>query len=172
VTRERGLLAVASVLLTVLAVITWARPPTRELTSLTAPTSLAAAVGGERLAEAVRYADLRVNATGTLRVAVRGDHGGVLLSLVDADDQVREVQLEQGESIARFGAVEPGAYAIRALAAPPEPPATGDAVTIRVMTGGRPWALFGAAALLVGGPPIVLLWRRRRTRGDDEPSKR
>ncbi len=171
-TRERGLLALAAVLLTALAAITLAQPGARELTTLTAPTSTAAGVGGEALAEAVRYADLRVHRRGTLRVGIGGAHGGVLLSLVDADDRVREVRVEAGQSAARFGAVEPGRYALRTLAAPPEPPQRGDSVTIRVMTGGRPWALFGAAALLVGVPPVLLFWRRRRAGGDDGPSKR
>lgn len=170
--REGGLLGLAAVLLALLAAITAAQPPARELTTLVAPTSVAAGMGGEGLADAVRYAELRVHHRGTVRVGVDGTHGGVLLSLVDGDDRVREVRLDAGETVARFGAVEAGRYAIRALAAPPDPPARSGAVTVRVTTGGRPWALFGAAALLVAAPPLVLRWRRRRARRDGEAGTR
>lgn len=169
--RERGLLLLAVVLLALLAAITAAQPAARELATLTAPTSAAAGVGGEGLADAVRYADLRMAERGTVRIAVEGSHGAVLLSLVDAGDRVREVRLEGGEDVARFGAVDPGAYALRALASPPDPPERSDAVTLRVSTGGRPWALLGVASLLVGLPPLALLWRRRRTRGDGDAPK-
>lgn len=170
--RERGLQAFAAVLLLALAAVTVAQPAARELATFTAPTSVAAGVGGERLARAVRYADFRLGARSTLRVGVRGAHGGVLLSLVDRHDRVREVQIDPGDSVARFGAVEPGPYAIRALAAPPEPPATGDTVTIRAATGGRPWTLFGVAALLIVAPPLVLAARKRNPGRDSEPTNR
>ncbi len=170
--RERGLLALAVVLLVVLAGLTLAQPPARELATFTAPTEVSTGVGSERLARAVRYADLRLSSRGTVRVGVRGEHGGVLLSLVDADDRVREVHVEEGESVAHFGAVDAGEYALRALAAPPEPPSSADTVTIRAATGGRPWTLFGAAALLVLAPPLVLAARKRSAARDGEPTNR
>ena len=169
--RERGARWLAAAFVLVLAGVTLAQPSSRELTSLRAPTS-AASTGGERLARAVRYADVHLGSRATLRVAVEGDHGGVLLSLVDERDHVREVRVEPGDSVARFGAVDSGSYALRVLAAPPEPPATGGSITVRVATGGRPWALFALASLLVVTPPLVLAARKRSMKRDEEPTNR
>ena len=170
--RERGLLSLAALLTLALGAVTFAQPGARELTTLTAPTGAAAGVGGERLARAVRYAELQLPERSTLRVDIRGAHGGVLLSLVDDRDRVREVRVTEDEAVGRFGAVEPGAYSLRVLAAPPEPPQSGDSVTLRVTTGGRPWALFAVAVLLILAPPLVLAARKRSTGGDGEPTNR
>lgn len=170
--RERGLLAVAAVLLVVAAAVTFAQPRARELARFTAPTSAAAGAGGERLAEAVRYAELSLGSRASVRVQVSGAHGGVLLSLVDDRDRVREVRLGPDESVARFGAVAPGRYALRALAAPAEPPRDGETLQIRVSTGGRPWALFGVTALLLLAPPIVVAARKRSAKRDGGPTNR
>lgn len=168
-TRERGLWLLAVVLLLGMAGVTLAQPSARVLTTFTAPTQIA---GRERLTHAVRYSSFRLGARSTVQVGVRGDHGGVLVSLVDDRDRVREVRVAEGESVARFGAVEPGTYALRALAAPAEPPAATDSVTIRAATGGRPWTLFAAAALLILTPPLVVAARKRSATRDGGATNR
>ena len=177
--RHAGVLALAFALLAGLGVVTALAPGARTLTTLEVePTAQLPVSGGERLARAVRYsAPFTLGRRSTVRVALEGDHGGVLLSLVDEEEQVREIAVKPGAGVeaTRFGAVEAGTHRLRVVAEPPRPPARPGPLWVRVSTGGRPWGLFGLAALLVLVPPLALALRsgrRRRLTGhrrDDAP---
>ncbi|MAQ15715.1 MAG: hypothetical protein CMN30_13090 [Sandaracinus sp.] len=157
--------ALAGALLLALLAVTFALPPARALTTVEASPGGAGVDGGERLARAVRYsAPFRLARASAVRVHVEGNHGGVLLSLVDDEDRVRELALDPGDAETAFAGVAPGSFRLRVLARPPE---RGSPAPLRIQarTGGRPWALFAVAALLVLVPVGMSALRRRRGDG-------
>ena len=172
--KAGALAALAAVLVLALLAVTARLAPSRSLAHFSVRPVAPGLEGDGRLAQSVRYSDeFALGRRTSIHVTVRGAHGGVLLSLVDADDSVREVALEPGEGRAAFGSARPGAYRLRAVARPmptrPRQTAPSAPVEVLARSGGRPWGLLALAALLVLLPPLVVVWRRR---GDARPDKR
>ncbi|MCB9615072.1 MAG: hypothetical protein H6721_12105 [Sandaracinus sp.] len=124
---------------------------------LAVPLTSGAPLEEEALARYVRFSEpFALEGRQTLTVATEG-RGVLLVSLIRDDDEVREQEVDVGDSL-RFSGMEPGQYRIRATGS-----GEGE-TTVRVTGGGVPHSLTILAAVLVLAPVVWRTVRARRRR--------